>query len=149
MEKDGQIIGHINYSLGSIDNEMDIPVLGPVAIKKDYQNQGFGSKLIEYTLGMAENMDFPFVFVIGDENYYRRFGFESASKYNIYLDGTDESEECEFFMIKIFDESKLDSEKKIFYNPSVFDVSESEVDEFDRQFEYLKKEVLDTQLKEL
>lgn len=149
MEKDGQIIGHINYSFGSIDNETDAPVLGPVAVHRDYQNQGFGSKLISYTLELAEDMGFDFVFVIGDENYYCRFGFESASKYNIYLDGTDESEECEFFMIKIFDESKLDSEKKIFYNPSVFDVCESDVDEFDRQFEYLKKEVLDTQLKEL
>lgn len=149
IEKDSQIIGHINYSLGSIDNKIEAPVLGPVAVHRDYQNQGFGSKLIEYTLDIAENMGFPFVFVIGDENYYRRFGFESASKYNIWLDGTDKSGECEFFMIRIFDETELNIEGGIFYNPSVFDVCESDVDEFDRQFEYLEKKVFDTQLKEL
>ena len=91
IESDSGIIGHINYSRGFIDyglKRIDAVVLGPIAIHRDYQNQGLGSRLIEYTLDKASD-DFPFVIVIGDENYYHRFGFESASKYNLHLDGTD------------------------------------------------------------
>ena len=150
IEVDAKIVGHINYSRGSIDygdEKVDAVVLGPLAIHRDYQNQGLGSELIEYTLNLAENDGIPFVVVIGDENYYRRFGFVSASEYNLYLDGTDTSEECPFFMIKIFDESKLNGVRGIFSNPKVFDVDVYDVDEFDKKFEYKEKLVLDGQLK--
>ncbi len=149
IEIDDKIVGHINYSRGSLDygdEKMDAVVLGPVAIHKDYQNRGLGSKLIEYTLNLAEKEEIPFVVVIGDENYYHRFGFVSASNYNLYLDGTDTSEECPFFMIRIFDESKVKSKRGIFSNPHVFDVDEKDVDEFDKQFQYKKKLVLENQL---
>ena len=152
IESNGKIIGHINYSVGFIDygsEKIDAVILGPVAIHEDYQNQGLGSKLIEYTLDLAQNEGIPFVFVVGDESYYHRLGFESASKYNVYLEGTDTAEECPFFMIKLFDESKLKEGCGTFHNPDVFDVDPDEVDEFDRRFEYRKKEVFKTQLKEL
>lgn len=147
IEKNGKIIGHINYSKCKIQYEnrvIDAVVLGPISIEKDYQNRGLGSRLIEYTLELA--CDFPYVFVIGDENFYSRFGFESASKYNVYLDGTDLSQENPFFMINVFDEGELPDEIGIFRNPNVFDVDEDEVDEFDRQFEYKEKLVLEGQL---
>ncbi len=149
IEIDGKIVGHINYSVGSMDygdEKMDAVVLGPVAIHKDYQNMGLGSKLIEYTLNLAEKKGIPFIVVIGDENYYHRFDFLSASNYGLYLDGTDTSEECSFFMIKIFDESKVKNKRGIFFNPHVFDVDENDVDEFDKKFEYRKKLVLEGQL---
>ncbi|AMD17448.1 acetyltransferase [Methanobrevibacter sp. YE315] len=149
IEKDDMIIGHINYSLGKISYEdgfEDAAILGPIAIDENHQNQGFGSQLIEYTLGLAEEKGIPFVFVVGDENYYSRFGFESASKYNYYLENTDSNEENPFFMIRIFDESKISNDLGIFRNPDVFNVDESEVDEFDKQFEYKEKLVQEGQL---
>ena len=152
IECSEQIVGHINYSLGIIDygdEKVDAVVLGPISIHRKYQNPGFGSKLIGFTLDLARREGIPFVLVIGDENYYHRFGFESASKYNVFLDGTNTNEECLFFMIKIFDESSLKNKLGTFHNPCVFDVDESDVDEFDRQFEYREKLVLDTQLEEL
>ncbi|MBQ2635853.1 MAG: N-acetyltransferase [Methanobrevibacter sp.] len=147
IEKDDKIIAHINYSNGKIISnvaQMDAVVLGPISVDRDYQNQGYGSKLIEYTLKLIDENDIPFVFVIGDENYYKRFGFESASKYNIFLDGTDRNEECPFFMIKVFDKDIL--LEGTFYNPDVFNVDENDVDEFDRQFEFKEKLILEGQL---
>ena len=93
-------------------------------------------------------MNIPFVLVVGDENYYSRFGFESASKYNLFLEGTDPEEENPFFMIRIFDNDFDDEEydKGIFYNPKVFNVNEKDVDEFDKSFEYKEKRVLEGQL---
>ena len=152
VECEGEIIGHINYSKGFIDygdEKTDAVVLGPVAIHKDYQNMGFGSELIEYSLNQAQNEGIPFVVVIGDENYYRRFGFVSASKYNLFLDGTDTSEECPFFMIKIFDESKIKDKQATFFNPDVFDVDRNDADEFDSRFEYRQKLVLEGQLEQV
>lgn len=152
IEKDSKIIGHINYSIGKVkseDKNCDAVVMGPISIDNDYQNQGYGSELIRYTLKILEDMNVPFVFVIGDENYYQRFGFESASKYNIYLEGTKTDEENPFFMIKLFDKTKLSFEQAIFSNPDVFDVDENEVDEFDKKFEYKEKKVLEGQLSEV
>ena len=152
IECGDKIVGHINYSTGYIDygdEQTGAVVLGPVSIDKDYQNNGLGTKLIQYTLNLAKDNNIPFVFVVGDENYYHRFGFESASDHNVFLDGTDINDECPFFMIKIFSRTNLKKEIGIFHNPDAFDVDEVELDEFDRQFEYKEKLVLDTQLKEL
>ena len=166
IEENDEIIGHINYSNGRLNlyrknrYGVDIKVreesgkatvLGPIAIDSKYQSNGYGSKLIRHTLNLAEEMGIPFVFVIGDENYYSRFGFESASKYNIYLEGTDTEDENPFFMIKILNGNEniikdLDFDKGIFYNPKVFDVDEKMVDEFDKNFEYKEKKVLEGQL---
>lgn len=147
IEKDDKIIGHINYSKGKVHygNDFDeAMVLGPIAIDKDYQNQGLGSRLIEHTLNLVK--DYPYVFVIGDENFYSKFGFESASKYDIFLDGTDFAEENPFFMVKVFDENELPKELAIFHNPEVFNVNAEDVDEFDKQFEYKEKLILEGQL---
>jgi predicted N-acetyltransferase YhbS len=152
ISDDDKIVGHINYSVGYIDYgdvKIDAVVLGPVAIYDDYQNRGLGSKLIRHTLDLAKNKGIPFVFVIGDENYYHRFGFESASKFDIFLDGTDRQDECPFFMVIVFDKTKLKNKNGTFHNPDVFDVNQSDVDEFDKQFEFKEKLILDSQLKEL
>lgn len=149
IEKDGMIIGHINYSRGRIIYENgceEAVILGPLAIDRDFQKQGLGSKLIEYTLKLAEESEVPFVFVVGDEGYYSRFGFESASKYNYYLEGTDCNDENPFFMIKVFDMDSIGNAKGIFHNPDVFDVDENDVDEFDEKFEYKEKLILEGQL---
>ena len=123
-------------------------VLGPVSIDKDYQNMGFGTELIEYTLNLAKTENIPFIFVIGDENYYCRFGFVSASKYNIFLENTDTGKENPFFMIKIFDKMKL-KRNATFHNPKIFDVENKDVDEFDLKFEYKEKLVLKGQVEDI
>ena len=149
MEIDNRIIGHINHSIGEIEFDdgrcENALILGQVSIDESYQ-KGYGSKLIEYSLKIAENKKYPFVFVICDENYYHRFGFESASEYNLHLNGTDTNGECPFFMIKIFDEEKISNEKGIFKNPKVFDVDESDVNKFDKKFEIKEKKVIEGQL---
>ena len=149
IEDDGKIIGHINYSKGEIlygNESVSAVILGPISIDINSQNRGLGSKLISYTLEIAQNDNIPFVFVVGDENYYSRFGFKSASIYNIFLEETDVSQENPFFMIKIFDESKIEKDLGIFRIPDVFNVDEAEVDEFDKKFEYKEKLIKEGQL---
>lgn len=150
MEDDDEIIGHINYSNGIIKygngKSENAVVLGPIAIDENCQNRGYGSRLIECTLTKAKNMGFAYIFVVGDENYYSRFGFESASKYNLYLEGTDTDDECPFFMIKVLDKSKIGNERGIVSISEAFHVDESDVDEFDKRFEFKEKLIKEGQL---
>ena len=147
IKNDDIIVGHINYSKGKIDHGNEIEegiILGPVSIDRDYQNRGLGTWLIEHTLCLAKKEGIPFVFVVGDESYYSRFGFRPASEYGLYLEGTDVNEENPFFMIKIFNKSEIRA--GTFKIPDVFDVDESEVDEFDKRFEHKEKLILKGQL---
>ena len=149
IEKDNKIIGHINYSKGKLKfgngKCEDAVVLGPISIDKDYQNKGYGSKLINHTIELIKD-EIAFLFVIGDEHYYERFGFESASKYNFHLNGTDFNDECPFFMIKIFNEDEISFDEAVFFNPQVFDVDEMDVDKFDENFEFKQKKICEGQL---
>jgi hypothetical protein len=52
-------------------------------------------------------------------------------------------------MVIVFDKTKLKNKNGTFHNPDVFDVNQSDVDEFDKQFEFKEKLILDSQLKEL
>lgn len=99
-------------------------------------------------MDLAKTENILYIFVIGDENYYCRFGFVSASKYDIYLENTDTGEENPFFMINVFDELKL-KRNATFHNPKIFDVKKEDVDEFDRKFEYKDKLVLKGQLEDI
>ncbi len=49
-------------------------------------------------------------------------------------------------MINVFDEKKLENNQGIFFNPEVFNVNQKDVDEFDENFEYREKLVLEGQL---
>ncbi len=83
-ELDGKIVGHIAYS--PIYDNTDFVGLGlaPVAVLPDYQNQGIGSKLIRQGNRTALAKGYKRIFVLGDSEYYCRFGFKLAREYNYY-----------------------------------------------------------------
>ena len=148
IEKDNRIIAQIAYSTNDmcIDDEKTetVVTLGPVSVHPDYQGEGFGTKIIEYTLEKAKEMDIPYVFTIGDEDFYNRFGFEDAAKYDIQYN--DVEGETPFFMIKILDEDKIDSIKGIYKDNECFKVDEEELELFDKKFPPKKKEKREGQL---
>ena len=148
IEDDDKVVGHITYSKNTlcVDNKkIDVVTLGPVGIDPNYQKRGYGSKLIEYTLDKANDLGISYVFIIGDENYYKRFGFVDASKYNIQFN--DVEGDTSFFMIKVFDKDNLDFDNAKYLDNPLFDVDEEKVDQFDKNFPKKEKEVRDTQLK--
>ena len=68
------ILGHILFS------KMSAPFralgLAPVSAHPDKQGQGIGSALIREGLARASQMGWEGVFVLGEPDYYRRFGFD-------------------------------------------------------------------------
>ena len=56
--------------------------LGPLGVRKEYQNTGIGSALVKESITRAEKAGFFWIAVLGG-NYYSRFGFESGKQYGI------------------------------------------------------------------
>ncbi len=57
--------------------EMPLVMVGPVAVHPDYQRQGFGHLLMQQMLTTALEIGNPPMLMIGDVEYYGRFGFSA------------------------------------------------------------------------
>ncbi|MGR3376135.1 GNAT family N-acetyltransferase [Salipiger abyssi] len=54
-------------------------LLGPVAVHPTAQGEGLGAALIRDTVERARALEWARVLLVGDEPYYRRFGFRKLS----------------------------------------------------------------------
>jgi len=85
-EDNARIVGHILFSpvtIQSNETELTGAGLAPLAVVPDRQNQGIGSMLVEEGLRRLREAGHRFVVVLGHPNYYPRFGFVPASRFNI------------------------------------------------------------------
>ncbi|MGD8521817.1 MAG: N-acetyltransferase [Desulfobacterales bacterium] len=77
-EIDGRVAGHIAFSPVIIsDGTKDWYGLGPVSVLPDYQKQGIGKSLINEGLSLLKDMGGKGCALVGDPNYYKRFGFKN------------------------------------------------------------------------
>lgn len=53
----------------------EVLLLGPIAVHPTHQGEGLGGWLMRESLGRAARLGFGRVLLVGDEPYYRRFGF--------------------------------------------------------------------------
>jgi putative acetyltransferase len=74
---DGQLIGHAMFS--QMDRPDDALGLAPVAVLADRRRKGSAAGLIREGLSRARADGWGSVFVLGDPDYYGRFGFETSS----------------------------------------------------------------------
>jgi putative acetyltransferase len=77
-EIDGKIVGHIAFSPVRIsDGSTGWYGLGPVSVLPELQKQGIGTALILQGLSMLKEMGGQGCALVGDPNYYKRFGFKN------------------------------------------------------------------------
>ncbi len=77
-EIDGRVVGHIAFSPVIIsDGTKDWYGLGPISVLADYQKQGIGKSLINESLSLLKDMGGKGCALVGDPNYYKRFGFKN------------------------------------------------------------------------
>ena len=75
-----EIVGHVAFSLASIDGQPGIwYALGPISVTPARQRQGIGTALIEVSLSQLRKIGADGCVLLGDPAYYRRFGFVSDS----------------------------------------------------------------------
>ncbi len=85
-EDDGQVVGHILFSpvtIESGDRELVGLGLAPLAVRPEMQNRGAGSLLVKAGLDRCREAGHGFVVVLGHREYYPRFGFVPASRFNL------------------------------------------------------------------
>lgn len=72
------VIGNVIFTLCQIDENSDkLALLAPLGVSPDYQGKGIGSLLTHTGIEQMEKNGVRQVFVLGDPNYYRRFGFST------------------------------------------------------------------------
>jgi len=77
-ETEEKIIGHVAFSPVTIsDGSKGWYCLGPVSVLPEYQKQGIGQSLINNGLSMLRDMGGNGCVLVGDPNYYKRFGFKN------------------------------------------------------------------------
>ncbi len=81
-EENGKIVGHV--ALSKMVEPSGALALAPVSVDPIKQRAGIGSRLIQAAHAIAEQDGWHTVFVLGDPNYYQRFGFrhEIAASFN-------------------------------------------------------------------
>jgi len=84
---ESKVVGHILFTKIQIESSsgdmFNSLALAPMAVQNSLQNQGIGSKLIQFGLDIAASLGFNSVIVLGHEKYYPKFGFSPASKFDI------------------------------------------------------------------
>ena len=135
--EDGKIVANIVYCkmFSDTTKEMceEIIGFGPISVLPEYQKMGFGKALINFTMNKAKELGYKAVLIEGSDRYYPRFGFEPASRYQIYLPGM-EGEEAPFFMAKELEEGYLKNHGGVYeFNPC-YVVNEKELEEFELHF---------------
>ena len=85
--KDGiKIIGHIMLTKTIItrgNEKLDAILLSPVCTQLEYRNKGIASMLIRHSFLLAKELGFKAIFLVGEPEYYKRFGFKSITNYGI------------------------------------------------------------------
>jgi predicted N-acetyltransferase YhbS len=75
-------------------------LLGPLAIVPDLAGKGIGRALTFRTLELAAAMDHDLVLLVGDYDYYKRFGFVPATPYGFVMPGEKRPERLQVTELK-------------------------------------------------
>lgn len=140
IEADDQIIGNIMYTKAKLIDESgekkDILTFGPVCILPEYQREGYGKKLLQYSFEKAAALGYDVIVIFGNPNNYVGRGFRSCKKYNVCL-------ENETFpsamMVKELLPGVLDGRKWVYHQSPVYEIDEQAAERFDEGLESLEK----------
>lgn len=150
MEQDGRIIGQNmfmrTYIKADDGRNVDVLTMGPICIANDLKRQGYGKKLLDYSVGKAAELGFGAVLFEGNIGFYGKSGFDYSEKFGIRYHDLPEGADQSFFMCRELKKGFLDGITGVYFTPQGYYVDPEAVEEFDRQFPYKEKLVLPGQL---
>lgn len=143
MEKDGRIIGQNMFMKTVINSDdgrnIDVLTMGPICIAPELKRNGYGKKLLDYSLEKASELGYGAVLFEGNIDFYKNCGFDFASRFDIRYHGLPEGADSSFFLCKELVSGYLDGISGIYQTPQGYYVDESDVEKFDKGFPPKKK----------
>lgn len=138
---DGKIIGNVMYTKAGLADEKgmktEILTFGPISVHPDYQRMGVGKALLEKSFAKAIELGYPAIVIFGHPNNYISRGFKSCKKYNVSLeDGTFPTA----MLVKELKSGMFDGNRWFYHESPAYAYEASDAEEFDKQFEPMKKE---------
>ncbi len=100
--QNGKVVGHVLFTEVTTSPLSKAQGLGlaPLAVKSEYQKQGIGAQLVQEGLRLCTGLGYDYIVLLGDPEYYQRFGFKRASGFGLQNEyGVDEP----FMIIKLTD----------------------------------------------
>ncbi len=145
-ERHGKIIGSILYTKAALIDEAgyEKPILtfGPVCIHPDYQRQGYGKQLMEYSFDKAAALGYDTIVIFGNPGNYVSRGFKSCQKYRVSLaDGSYPAA----MLVKELHPGALDGRKWVYRQSPAFTFDEDAAQRFDDELEPWEKKHLPCQ----
>ena len=87
----GKLVGSLRFwpckLPAKLEDESQIPLLGPLAVLPELRGQGAGRALVSAGLSLVREKAFPAVLIVGDPGYYAPQGFSVAVVQNLWLPG--------------------------------------------------------------
>ena len=103
-EDHGQVVGTIMFSpvTARAEGEEDVfgVGLGPVAVSPEHRSRGIGVALIEAGLDYLTTLGVPWCVLLGEPDYYGRFGFAPAAHWNWAWAGDPDGRFAAAFQVK-------------------------------------------------
>lgn len=137
-----------HYVLNQLRNDEAIPIMtmGPICITPELKRQGFGKKLLDYSLNKAAELGCGALCFEGNINFYGKSGFTFASEFGIRYHDLPEDADASFFLCKELIPGYLSGVTGEYTPPQGYFVDEDEAEEFDKGFSYKEKLKLPGQL---
>ena len=153
LEVDGEIIGQNIFFPAEINSDtgekIKILTMGPICIAKNFQRQGYGKILLDYSLEQAKNFGCGAVCFEGNINFYGKSGFKYAREFKIRYHDLPEGADDSFFLCKELVAGYLNGISGEYQTPETYFVAEKNPEEFkkfDSEFTPKKKKVLPRQI---
>ena len=138
---DGRIVGNVMYTKARLidenGNEAVILTFGPISVHPDFQRRGISRLLLEYSFEEARRLGYQAVVIFGDPDNYVSRGFKSCSRYDVCAQ--DGSYPAAMLVLELIP-GLLDGRKWFYQESPAYAFDPAAAEQFDRQFDPLKKE---------
>ena len=138
---DGRIVGNVMYTRARLmdenGNEAIILTFGPISVHPDFQRRGISRLLLEYSFEEARRLGYQAVVIFGDPDNYVSRGFKSCSRYDVCAQ--DGSYPAAMLVLELIP-GLLDGRKWFYQESPAYAFDPAAAEQFDRQFDPLKKE---------
>jgi predicted N-acetyltransferase YhbS len=134
MVKDGEIIGQNVFVKAEIrcSDGASFPILtmGPICIAPEWKRQGYGKKLLDFSLEKAAEYGAKAVGFEGNIDFYGKSGFMAASSFGLRYHGLPEGADDSFFLCRELLPHALDAIRGEYATPSCYFAAEENPEAF-------------------